>query len=45
MTFANKSDWDYYRLHDPAHREFIESNKDWERGVVIDIGGESPRAR
>jgi hypothetical protein len=40
MTFANLEDWLYYTKEDPVHTEFIMTNKDWEKGCVIDIGGD-----
>jgi hypothetical protein len=40
MTFETKEDWLYYTKEDPAHTEFIQTNKDWESGCVIDIGGD-----
>jgi hypothetical protein len=39
MTFACKEDWLYYTQKDPAHTEFIQTNKDWESGCVFDVGG------
>jgi hypothetical protein len=41
MTFANKEDWLYYTQKDPVHTEFITTNKTWEKGIVIDIGGDA----
>lgn len=40
MEFATKEDWVYYTQEDPVHTEFIQTNEDWEKGLVIDIGGE-----
>lgn len=40
MTFGSKEDWLYYTKEDPVHTEFMQRNKDWESGCVIDIGGD-----
>jgi hypothetical protein len=37
MEFTNREDWLYYRKGDPRHTEFIQTNGDWEKGLVIDI--------
>ena len=40
ITFARREDWLYYKDKDPVHLEFIISNQDWEKGCLIDVGGD-----
>jgi hypothetical protein len=35
MEFENKEDWLYYTKEDPVHTEFIQTNEDWKKGLVI----------